>query len=290
MKVVNHVPPLPARPDDAHKGTFGTVVIVGGCPTMIGAPALAASAALRGGVGLAKIAAPAEVVPFAITIEPGATGIVMPPEPGQTITALDQADPNGLAVLAVGPGMGQDETARQRVRILLTGQRSIVLDADGLNHLASTGQARPPAGPALVLTPHPGEFRRLGKPLGIQDDPADPEARPGAAVRLAESHRAIVVLKGRHTVVTDGDRVYVNQTGNPALSTAGTGDVLTGLIAALIAQGLDQFDAAVLGAYLHGLGGDLWRDRYGTSGLTARVLVHLLPEVFEEHRKAVSLP
>lgn len=283
--MVDRPPPAPDRPADAHKGTFGTVIVVGGCETMMGAPAICASAALRGGAGLVKIAAPAAVVPTALAIEPCATGIILGSDVQDNLCSLAGADPEHRAVLAVGPGMGPSDDARELVMELLRGKRTVVLDADGLNHLAATGQARPTPGPDLVMTPHPGEFARLAKPLGITASPADPSTRPDAAAQLSLAHRAVVVLKGPRTVVTDGKHLYVNATaGNPAMATAGSGDVLTGLIASLIAQGMKPLDAAVLGVYLHGLAGDLWRENNGPSGLTARDLTDLLPKAFQQHR------
>ncbi len=281
---VTSLPHVPHRPDEGHKGTFGTVIVVGGSPTMPGAAALCAASALRAGAGLVKIAAPAPVLPVAITIEPSATGVVLDDAQRDDAQAINAADPRGDAVLAVGPGMGVNDRTQRLVTALLAGTRPMVLDADGLNVLAESGETRTGDGPPLVMTPHPGEFARLARPLGISDDPTDPQTRPTAAAKLAQAHHAVVLLKGRHTVVTDGTRIYTNTTGNPALATAGVGDVLTGLIAALIAQGMQPFDAACLGAYLHGLAGDVWRDRHGPSGLTARDLANLLPEAFQRHR------
>ena len=286
MDTITNIPASPSRPDEAHKGTFGTVIVVGGSSTMIGAPALAASAALRGGAGLVKIAAPAQILPFTLVIEPGATGIVLSDVPDVTVSALDEADPSGRAVLAIGPGMGRGESAGKVVTKLLSGRRAIVLDADGLNHLAATARPCPGSGRPLVLTPHPGEFRRLAQPLQIDGDPTDPADRPAVAARLAFAHGCVVVLKGKGSVVTDGRRGYVNSTGNPALSTAGTGDVLAGLVSALMAQGMEPFEAAVLGAYLHGRAADLWREAHGPSGLTARELADRLPSAMQERRKA----
>lgn len=285
MKRVTRIPPPPPRPADAHKGTFGTVIVVGGSATMIGAPALTASAALRGGAGLVKLAMPAAILPFAITIEPSATGIVLPGDAGGCVTALDTADPKQQAVLAVGPGLGRSAETRQLVWKLLSGPRPMVLDADGLNALAAAKKPRLAHGPLLVMTPHPGEFARLAEPLRIKGDPTDAKQRHALAAELAQAHHAVVVLKGRRTVVTDGRQYYVNQTGNPALATAGTGDVLTGLIAALIAQGLPPFDAAILGAHLHGLAADLWSEKNGPSGLTASDLAANLPIAFQQHRR-----
>ena len=279
---VEKLPEPPKRPDDAHKGTFGTVIVVGGSETMIGAPALCARAAFRSGAGLVKIATPREVLPHALTIEPGATGIVLSGDDNDWRQAIDHADPEGKAVLAVGPGMGLATGGGQKVLSLLRGNRSIVLDADGMNLLARTGRPRPRNDNAdLVLTPHPGEFTRLAQPLGITDSPIDASSRPQAAAKLAHAHRSTVLLKGRHTVVTDGTRLYVNQTGNPALATAGSGDILTGLIAALLAQGMNAFDAAVLAAHYHGAAADQWAKEKGSRGLRAQDLADALPNMFE---------
>lgn len=277
--VVPAPPSPPPRPIDGHKGTFGTVIVVGGSDTMVGAPALCATAAFRAGAGLVKIAAPADVMRLALTIEPSATGVPLRGDEGQLLWAINDADHDAKAVLAIGPGMGEGEAARLLVLTLLHGRRSIVLDADGLNFLAGTGKPRPPIEytPELVLTPHPGEFRRLAEPLGITESPVDPATRPAAARRLAIAHRAVVVLKGRSTVVTDGTRVYVNGTGNPALATAGTGDTLTGCIAALMAQGTDAFGAAALGVHAHGAAGDDWAREHGERGMLARDLADRLP-------------
>jgi hydroxyethylthiazole kinase-like uncharacterized protein yjeF len=288
LTTVEKIPGLPPRPDEAHKGTFGTVVVVGGSATMIGAPALCARAALRSGTGLVKIATTPEVLPYALTIEPCATGVLLGGDAEGWRHGIDEVDPESKAVLAVGPGMGLADGGGQKVLALLRGQRPVVLDADGLNLLARTGRPRPrprnTGGAELVMTPHPGEFERLAKPLGITECPTDPASRPDAAAKLAKAHHSVVLLKGRHTVVTDGQRLYVNQTGNPALATAGSGDVLTGLIASLIGQGLPAFDAAVLGAHLHGQAGDNWAKQHGRSGLRATDIADELPEVFEQCR------
>jgi NAD(P)H-hydrate epimerase len=300
MHDTSDIPPPPARPDDGHKGTFGTVIVVGGCATMLGAPALCARAAFRGGAGLVKLATSADVLPFALTVEPGATGVALPGDADACCAAIDAADPDGRAVLAVGPGLGQGDRQRGLVVRLLAGPRPVVLDADGLNALAATlcdkDQIRiaPQADtPARILTPHPGEFRRLARPLGISLDPTDPSQRPDAATSLAASlsaagvgcGNAVVLLKGQRTVIADGRRTAVNTTGNPALATAGSGDVLTGLIAALLAQGMDAFDAAVLAAHVHGRAADAWAKPHGPSGLRAQDLADALPDALHTLRR-----
>lgn len=280
MKQVTTIPPLPERPEHAHKGTFGTVIIIGGCDTMIGAPTLCARAALRSGAGLVKIACPQSILPHVLTIEPSATGIALPNEPGEALAQLEQADPQHKAVLAVGPGLGQGAVRGELIELLLAGKRPVVLDADGLNLLAKRIEqhAKPLQLTApLVLTPHPGEYQRLAAALNLEADPIAKDERPHAAALLAKKLNAVVVLKGQHSIITDGEQVAINPTGNPALATAGSGDVLTGLIASLLAQGMPPFDAAQLAAYLHGSAADQWANQHGTRGLRAIELADGLP-------------
>ena len=281
------VPPPPHRPADAHKGTFGTVIVVGGSPTMIGAPALAAAAALRSGAGLVKIATAPDVLPHCIGIEPGATGLVLPrggdaPACDRFVEALgDQV------VLAVGPGFGVGPDQQAWVQRFLAQPRPVVLDADGLNNLAalSPSVANGSRGP-LVLTPHPGEYRRLARSAGIEADPLHVDHRPRAAAALAEAYGAVVVLKGEHTVVSDGTFEFINHSGNPALATAGSGDVLTGALSAFIAQGLSASEAAVLAVHVHGLAADIWAEGNGPVGLKAMDLADLVPAALRRHGEA----
>jgi len=281
MQSINHVPQPPARPDDAHKGTFGTVIVVGGSPTMLGAPAICATGALRAGVGLCKVATDAALLPHVLTMQPSATGIALAGD----VAAIDEADPGYDAVLAIGPGLGDGKSAATRIAPLLEGPHDFVLDADGLNLLAASGK-KLTGTHARVLTPHPGEFRRLAAAVSIAADPTDPADRPRAAAEVASAHGAVVVLKGKGTIVSDGARLYTNDTGNPALATAGSGDVLTGVIAALMAQGMAAFDAAALGVHAHGKAADGWADAHGRSGLTAMDLAGRLPDVFNTLRGA----
>ncbi|MEM1027139.1 MAG: NAD(P)H-hydrate dehydratase [Planctomycetota bacterium] len=288
--IVESVPAPPARPDDGHKGTFGTVIVIGGCPTMPGAPALCARAALRGGVGLVKIASDEKTLATSLAITPSATGVQLTGDTDADVDAIEQADANHRAVLAVGPGWGLDEARMGLLTALLENPRPIVLDADGLNALSamfSEGRIHPrqilERRASMILTPHPGEFRRLSTSLaddhGLLEDPADPTQRAAAAAWLATALRSTVVLKGRRTVVSDasGRRVYCNASGNPALATAGTGDVLTGLIAALLARKMASFEAACLGVFTHGKAADIWTEEHGRSGLLAQELSDQIP-------------
>lgn len=280
------LPAAPPRPIDAHKGDFGTVVVVGGSAMMIGAPALAATAALRIGAGLVKIAADAAWIGHCLTIEPSATGLAIPAigdatAVGELLMRWDES-----TVLAVGPGFGVGLEQQGWVSQILGGCNPVVLDADGLNNLAAIGGKFSARHAPLIVTPHPGEFARLAAPLGITLSPTLPAQRSEAAVALAKALGAVVVLKGHRSIVTDGHRLYVNQTGNPALATANNDDMLTGAIAGLIAQGLAPLYASILGVYLHGKAADLWAAQYGPAGLTARDLAALLPEALHQHRTA----
>lgn len=278
------LPALPDRPADAHKGTFGTVAVVGGSTDMIGAPAIAAGAALRTGCGLARLVCPGHVLPFAIVAEPSATGLPIDydAEPRQTADRISGKLRDG-DVLAVGPGMDQARGPQRLVEALLRRSFTVVLDADGLNNLADMADAPMVPRCPLVMTPHPGEYQRLADAAHLHHDAKDPDQRVDAATALATAYGGIVVLKGRRTVIADADRHHVNQTGNPALATAGTGDVLTGMIASLIAQGLEPFDAAALGVHLHGLAADRWARTHGPVGLTARSLIELIPPTLAAH-------
>lgn len=283
MRQVNYIPQIPPRPTNAHKGTFGTVIVVGGCETMIGAPALCARAAFRSGAGLVKVACPHSILPHVIGIEPGATGIAIGGSPADALAQIERADPRRRAVLAVGPGMGQDVRNSELVTRLVRGPRPVVLDADGLTLLATQLDEDPAAiykHAPLVLTPHPGEFNHLADVLGISADPTDVNQRVDAAGTLAQELDAVVLLKGPHTVIAEPDQFGVNPTGTAALATAGSGDVLTGMIASLIAQGMDVFNAARLGAYVHGLAGERWAQQHGLRGLRAIELTDWLPTAF----------
>ena len=305
LKMVECVPGVPAREVAGHKGTFGTVIVVAGSETMIGAPALVAAGAVRSGAGLVKLVLPRGIVQAVLTVEPGVTAVdwwngesatlvrdddVI--DAGRLTAALARVDARTRAVLAVGPGMGVTEASGEVVRAVLGGARAVVLDADGLSALAAgaaTGGAVRREKP-WVMTPHPGEFVRLAAAYGLPAElsstgaATDAAVRPRAAAALARASGAVVVLKGHRTVVSDGSHVYTNTTGNPAMATGGTGDVLTGTIAALLAQGMSAIDAAILGTFLHGLAGDLWAATNGISGLSARDLAVMLPAAFQKHR------
>ncbi len=265
---------LPARPIEANKGTFGRALILAGSVGMSGAAALSGMAALRGGAGLVTVAVPAPIQPIVASFEPSYMTLGLPATiDGQfsrsALQNLEKLVPNASAV-ACGPGWGQSDELTEILDWLMQNVRqALVIDADALNLLARTpGMLEQAAGPR-ILTPHPGEFARLIN----SDVPTVQRQRIDLAVEFAAKHRVVVLLKGAGTVITDGTRVAVNTTGNSGMGTGGTGDVLTGLITALLGQGLDAFAAARLGAHLHGLAGDLAAADLSQPGLIASDLL-----------------
>jgi len=285
--VVTCIPTLPPRAPDSHKGDFGRVLLVTGSRGMSGAAVLCGTAALRGGAGLVRLAVPADILPIVAAGNPCYMTAPLPQDESGRLAGGAEAELLELAraqdVLAVGPGLGRSDALTALLAALLSQTTTpVVLDADGLNAFDERPERLRRGGAPLVITPHPGEFGRL---IG-QDIKAVQAARVDLAARFAAEHGAVVVLKGYGTVVTDGRRVYRNQTGNPGMATGGSGDVLTGLVAALLGQGLEAFAAAQLGVYLHGLAGDLARDARGEVGLIAADLLDRLPEAFRRHAGA----
>jgi NAD(P)H-hydrate epimerase len=286
VTVVTQVPRLPPRPADANKGTFGRVLVVAGSRGMSGAGVLCASAALRGGAGLVYLAVPEGILPLVAPANPCYLTVPLPQDGAGRLSAAAQAEVvdrvRSSTVAVLGPGLGRsDDLTGLLLAVLGETATPLVLDADALNALAPHGdRLRAHAGP-LVLTPHPGEFARL---LG-SDIPTVQARRRDLAAQFAADHGVVMVLKGQGTVVTDGRCLYVNTTGNPGMATGGTGDVLAGLIGALLAQGLEPFAAAQLGVYLHGLAGDLARDEMGEVSLIASDLLDTLPPAFQAHAR-----
>ena len=267
----------PRRPD-AHKGDFGHLLIVAGARGKAGAAVLAARAAVAAGAGLTTVAAPAELLPALVAGCPEAMSVpVAQSESGaiarEAVGALLAAAAE-RTTLAIGPGVGREAGTQEALRALTLGSdRPLVLDADGLHAFAGRIEelARRP-GPT-VLTPHPGELGRLlGRATGdVQRD------RLGAAREAARRSGAIVVLKGHRTVIAGADgEAWINPTGNPALASGGSGDVLTGVLAARLAQGDEAEFAAGLAVYWHGLAGDLARERGGGPAVPAGELVATL--------------
>lgn len=274
---------LPRREPGTHKGDYGHALLVAGSNGKAGAAILAARSTVRAGAGLVTVAVPEPVVQ---TVDLGSIEsmtLELPSSPAGQITeaaadaVLEAAE--GKAVLALGPGLGQEAaTAAAIRRIVLDCPLPLVLDADGLNAFAGRAGELAERRSETVLTPHPGELGRL---LGLRTAEVQAD-RIAAARRAAEETGAIVVLKGSLTLVASGRAVFVNPTGNPGMATGGSGDVLTGLLAGLLAQGLDALDATLVGVYLHGLAGDIAAGFHGEVALAAGDLIDALPEAFRE--------
>lgn len=286
-------PPLPKRSKGAHKGDCGRVLVVGGCRGMAGAPCLAARGALRGGAGLVKAAVPACIWDVAaVKLDECLTLGLPDTQSGCFAKGARQALLDAAAwadAVVLGPGVSQHAQAAGLLRETLPRIAvPVVLDADGLNAFAGKGKALARAQAVrrwhpLVLTPHPGEAARL---LGSTIEKVQAN-RKAAALELVKlcGPGTVAVLKGDGTLVTDGTQTYVNKTGNSGMASGGTGDVLSGLVAALIGQGMSAFDAACLGVYLHGLAGDRAAKRLGVWSLTANDLLDELPGAFLQHAR-----
>jgi NAD(P)H-hydrate epimerase len=270
---------LPERPVEGHKGTFGHVLVVAGSLGKSGAAQLCALACARSGSGLVTLATPqvcqaivasavAEVMTYALDDCAG----------GLSATAVGQLAPlwQGKQAIAVGPGLGQTDSVREVVAQLVENcPVPLVIDADALNVLSGSVDLLPAREPdSVVLTPHPGEMSRL---TGLSVEYIQ-NHRCEVARQFAQQWRVVLVLKGARTVVAAPDgRICINSSGNSGMGSGGMGDVLTGIIAAWIAQGLDLFSAAVLGVYLHGAAADHCAQQLGTSGYLAGDLAQRLP-------------
>ncbi len=282
METITDIPKLAPRPADAHKGTFGRVLIVGGSLGMSGAPAIAGRAALRSGAGLVRVAVPASILGIVAAIEPCYTTIALADDDAGRISnravaaVLEGAAQND--VVAFGPGVSVARSVKDVLAALLAVENlRLIIDADGLNCLAKIGNWSRLTKASGIVTPNPGEMKRLWN--GLFREPL-PDDRALQATTLAQGTGCVVVLKGAGTVVTDGAKVYINQSGNPGMATAGSGDVLTGIIAALVAQKMSNFDAAVLGVYIHGRAGDIAAERTGQISLIATDIIESLAPAF----------
>jgi len=272
---------IPLRPYDMHKGTAGRVLFVAGSVGLTGAAAMSSTAALRVGAGLVTVGGPASLNDI---LEVKLTEVMTVPLPEVrkkrclSLRALGKIREHARKadVAAVGPGVGTYFETRELVKRFVSGfPGKVVLDADGINSYGGEAPSLKSAPGEIVLTPHPGELSTLtGVPTaGITGDPVS------AAREASEETGCIVLLKGASTVIADpSGTVWINATGNSGMATAGMGDVLTGTIAGFAAQGLGVRDAAVLGAYLHGLAGDMVLTRKGPHGMTAGDVLETLPE------------
>ena len=293
------IPGLPARARDGHKGTFGTVLVVGGCAHaprhMLGGAMLAARGALRAGAGRAIAAVPAPLAAEALAILPEATVVALPTDASGELIASAAAEAiDGALVeasaLVIGPALGRSAAAGQVVlRLASLGEKPIVIDADAIRLFAShPEEARDLRGTA-VFTPHPGEARELADALALDIDCVERATRPAAALALAQRLGSVVALKGAGTVTSDGLRAWRCDRGNAALATGGSGDVLGGVVAAMFAQfgrdpTLSPGALAALAVEIHARAGDLWRDMHGDAGALAHEIADLVPDAMHAMR------
>jgi holo-[acyl-carrier-protein] synthase len=281
---------LPDRPRDGHKGTFGTVVALAGSQGFTGAAYLASMGAARSGAGLVRLLVGQSI--YAILAEK-CTEVMVTPVPEISPGVVGHVSVSGVLrgfagadAGVIGPGLGQDASTRRLLEDAIPRiPAPLVLDADALNLLAEHRALLPRLSPEIILTPHPAEFGRLCG-LGVPAIQAD---REGVARRFAQEWHKVVVLKGARTVIAAADgRVTVNEAATPALASGGTGDVLSGLIAGLRAQGLPSFEAAVTGVHLHGLAGLHLEEEIGRAGVLASDLLAVIPRVMERLRTAAG--
>ncbi len=283
MEQIFRLPAMRLRSPTSHKGSFGNVLIVAGSRGMSGAACLAGSAALHGGAGLVTVATPNCIADVVAGFHPAYMTVALPDEAGRlSVAAVSELDlaVDGKSCVAIGPGLGQSAGVTDLVYHAVEGiDLPMVIDADGLNAFADNPArlaARSVTAPR-ILTPHPGEFARL-----LQRTTRDVQAeRLALASQFATTNNVVLLLKGHQTLVVDGERFYVNPSGSPALSTGGTGDVLTGLIAALLGQGLEPFEAAQLGVFLHGKAGEIAGARYSEQFVTAVQIVEGLADAWQ---------
>lgn len=279
MKSLNHetvLSILPDRAQDAHKGDFGRILLLCGARGYTGAAYLAAMGALRCGAGLVFLGVPEsiyaieavklnEAIVFPLPDEDGGLSAAAVPEIMERLPKMD-------AVL-VGPGLGQRTGTLEVVKAVLEcAECPVVLDADGINLIASHKDIVRKRTAPTILTPHAGEFARLG---GRMED------RKAAAEQMATDLHCIMLLKGHNTVITDGCTTYINSTGNPGMAVGGSGDVLAGMIAALGGQGIEPLQAAACGAWLHGAAGDICAAEIGQYGMLPSDMVSVLPRLLK---------
>lgn len=279
LQLVNSFPAAPHREADANKGDCGRALVVAGSRGMSGAACLSGTAALRGGAGLVTVAVPEEILEIVASYEPSYLTRGLPQDEQGRLTSLTT---NTLADLlqkqsavAVGPGLGQSAGLLDFVVNAYTSiSVPCVFDADALNLLSKRPYVlkRAVDAPARIVTPHPGEFARL---TGLDIETIQKNRQQHAA-EFARRYGLIVVLKGMNTLITDGTRVAINSTGNSGMATGGTGDVLTGILVALLAHGMPAFEAAQFGVHLHGLAGDLAAAELSKPGMIASDLLKYL--------------
>ena len=268
---------LPEREQTAHKGDFGKILLLCGSRGYTGAAYLAAMGTLRAGAGLVFLGVPESIYGIEAVKLNEAIVFPLPDEDGKlsekAIPEILERLPKVDAVL-IGPGLGQSEgTYRVVEAVLQKAQCPVVLDADGINVVAAHMDILRKRTAPTILTPHTGEFARLG---------GDMEAgRQVAAEKMAEDLGCVMLLKGSGTVITDGSTTYINPTGNPGMAVGGSGDVLAGIITALLGQGISALEAAACGAWVHGAAGDICAEEIGQYGMLPTDMLAVLPRLLK---------
>ncbi len=275
------LPRLAPRKPDSHKGNYGHGLLIGGSRGMTGAIGMAGMSALRSGAGLITLATPAVCQATVAGYEPSTMSVGLPCDADGRIAsdALSglKLRLQSVTAVALGPGLGRSEQLLDVVGWLYQNvTQPMVVDADALDALAKLPAVLDKPGGPRVLTPHPGEFGRL---IGRDKIPLD--ERETLALAFARRTGVVLVLKGHRTVITDGQQLALNTTGNPGMATGGTGDTLTGIVTALLCQGLSPYDAARLGAHVHGLAGDLAASELGEISMIASDLIKYLPTAWQ---------
>ena len=273
------------REPSAHKGDFGRCLLIGGSANMPGSIAMAGLAALRSGAGLVKVATPPEARSMVTHINPGLMTIGLNREssaPLDSDTLIDNETIEWADVIGMGPGLGTGDFVRQLVYNLLQTRKALVLDADALNAIAPIDENVFSNNDRVILTPHPGEFRRL-----FPDAPDERKAMSEFAHRVAREWGVTIVLKGHQTLVTNGREMSRNSTGNPGMATGGSGDVLTGIVTALIGQQVPLYEAAQIGTLVHGIAGDLAEKKLGQLSMIATDLLEYLPAAFRQFKSQI---
>lgn len=295
MVQVKKLPELTPRKKNTHKGSYGRVLVLAGSPGMTGAAYLCSKAALRSGSGIVTLGIPESLNPVMETKLTCVMTYSLPETEASTLSNNGRKEILKLCeshdVVALGPGLSQHPETRGLILWLVKNMdRTMVIDADGLNALANNVNVLHKIKQNVVLTPHPGEMSRLAGLCSAKDVQKE---RLNTATQFVQSiqkklkgeKKLVLVLKGDKTIVADYKKVYVNRTGNTGMATAGVGDVLTGIIVSLIGQGLGVFDASLLGVYIHGLAGDIAAKKKGELSMIASDIIDCLPDAFIKYKK-----
>ena len=295
MVKTKKLPKLNPRKSNSHKGSYGRVLVLAGSPGLTGAAYLCSKAALRSGSGIVTLGVPESLNPI---MEAKLTCVMTHPLPETKASTLSNKGKKKIMklceshdVVALGPGLSQQPETRELILWLIQNiDRNMVIDADGLNALSDKVNVLHKIKRHAVLTPHPGEMSRLtglGSAKNVQKERLNTASQFIQSIqkKLNNEGKLTLVLKGDKTIVANSRKVYVNRTGNPGMATAGTGDVLTGIIASLIGQGYDVFDASQLGVYIHGLAGDIAAKKKGEHSMIASDIIECLPDAFIKYRK-----